>query len=87
MSLTILRLPAVLRRKGDSRSSTYAQIKAGTFPSPIKLGPRMAGWPDFEVDVIIEARVAGKSDDEIRELVSRLLEARKNIGGTTVTEA
>jgi prophage regulatory protein len=30
------------------------------------------GWPDYEVRALNAARIAGKTGDEIRELVDRL---------------
>lgn len=33
-----------------SRSSVYRRVEAGTFPAPVRLGPRRVGW--FESDVI-----------------------------------
>lgn len=77
MSHTILRLPEVLKRRGRSRSAHYKDIQDGLFPPPIKIGSRAAGWTDQETDTINAARIAGKSDDEIRELVFKLLAARK----------
>jgi len=38
----------------------------------VQIGQRAKGWPDYEVRAINTARVAGKSDDEIRELVKLL---------------
>ena len=35
------------------------------------------GWLEHEINAIIAARVAGKSDDEIKVLVSELEAARK----------
>jgi prophage regulatory protein len=35
------------------------------------------GWPSSEVAAINAARIAGKTDDEIRALVVKLEEARK----------
>ena len=73
MPRTILRLPAVLKRRGKSRSSHYADIKAGLFVRPVKLGLRARGTPEDEVDAL----VADKSDDEIRALFVKLEAARK----------
>lgn len=42
----------------------------------MRLGQRSSGWPDYEVAAIIDARIAGKSEKEIRELVTRLIAAR-----------
>lgn len=76
---TILRLPAVQEKTGDSRSTIYIRIANGLFPKPVKIGPRSRGWPDYEVDTINAARIAGKTDDEIRELVIQLESARKTV--------
>ena len=73
----ILRLPAVLQRRGKSRSSHYADIKAGLFVKPVKLGLRARGTPEDEVDTLVAATIADKSDDEIRALVVKLVAARK----------
>jgi len=73
----ILRLPAVIERIGKTRSPLYADIQAGLFVKPIKLGARAAGWPESEVCRLIEARIAGESDSNIRHLVQRLHCQRK----------
>lgn len=72
----ILRLPAVLERTGKTRSPLYADIQAGLFVKPIKLGARAAGWPESEVSRFIEARIAGASDEYLRDLVKRLHDKR-----------
>lgn len=79
MPHTILRLPEVLKRRGRSRSSHYKDIQDGLFPPPIKIGSRAAGWTDQETDTINAARIAGKTDDEIRALVVKLEAARKTV--------
>ena len=75
--ITILRIPAVLERRGRSRSSHYADIKAGLFVRPVLIGLRATGTPDYEVDALISARIAGKTDQEIRALVIKLEGDRK----------
>jgi prophage regulatory protein len=79
MSHTILRLPAVLKRRGRSRSSHYADINAGLYVKPVQIGSRAVGTPEDEVDALNAARIAGKSDDEIRALVLKLEAARKAV--------
>ncbi len=74
---TILRLPAVLKRRGRSRSSHYADIKAGLYVKPVLIGLRATGTPDNEVDALNAARISGKTDEEIRALVLKLQAARK----------
>ena len=73
----LLRLPRVLDRLPQGRSSFYARIDQGLFTPGIPLGPRMVAWPESEVDALIAARIAGKTDDEIRTLVSNLMAARR----------
>jgi prophage regulatory protein len=77
LPVTMLRIPAVLERRGRSRSSHYADIKAGLFVKPVLIGLRATGTPDYEVDALIAARIAGKTDEEIRALVIRLEADRK----------
>lgn len=77
--LTILRIRDVKAESGYSRSTLYLRITQGLWPKPVPLGPRAVGWPSEEVAAINAARIAGKTDDEIRELVLRLEAARKMI--------
>lgn len=49
-ALAILRLKQVMAETGLSRSSIYRGIQAGTFPSPISLGPRSVGWHCGQID-------------------------------------
>lgn len=53
----ILRLPNVMKRTGDSRSSIYLKIKEGSFPKPISLGTRSVGWLESEIDAYIAALI------------------------------
>ena len=40
----ILRINAVLRRTGLTRSTLYRKIQAGTFPRQVRISTRCAGW-------------------------------------------
>lgn len=73
----IIRFPAIKARTGLSRATIYRLMAEGVFPKSIALGARSVGWPDVEVSAINTARIAGKSDDEIRALVTKLEAARK----------
>lgn len=79
MSKTILRLPAVLKERGRSRSTHYLDIQQGLFTKPVSIGARAVGWPEHEVATLNEARIAGKSDAEIRALVKKLEVNRKQM--------
>ncbi len=81
MSTTILRLPALKSKCGTPRSTVYLRITQGLWPKPVHLGPRAVGWPEYECDSLNAARIAGKTDDEIRQLVARLEADRKNCFG------
>lgn len=75
---------AILRRRdvsaltGKARSTLYGNIKLGLFTPPVSLGAKSVGWPDSEVYAINAARVAGKSDAEIKQLVADLVARRKD---------
>lgn len=75
--------PIILRRKqvetatGLSRSTVYLRIAQGLWTKPVSLGPRAVGWPSGDVAAINAARIAGKTDEEIRGLVVKLEAARK----------
>ena len=75
--LTILRLPGVKAETGYSRSTIYLRISQGLCTRPISLGARAVGWPASEVAAINAARIAGKADSEIRDLVAKLEASRK----------
>lgn len=74
---TILRLPAVKAESGYPRSTLYLRIAQGLWTKPVRLGERVVGWPSSEVSAINAARIAGKTDDEIRTLVVKLELVRK----------
>jgi prophage regulatory protein len=77
MTQSILRLSAVKLATGLSRSTLYLRIAQGVFTHPVSLGGRAVGWPAHEVAALNAARIAGKPDNEIRELVAQLEAARK----------
>ena len=53
----IIRLPAVVDKTGEPRSSIYRMIKNKKFPKQIKLGERSVGWVEAEVNAWIEKKV------------------------------
>ena len=55
---TLLRLPALKGRVALSRSTIYLRIKEGTFPPPIKLGPRAVGWIEEEIEEWLNQQIA-----------------------------
>lgn len=77
--LTILRRTQVQAETGYSRSTIYLRITQGLWPKPVSLGARAVGWPAGEVAALNAARIAGKSDQEIRALVLQLERERRSI--------
>ena len=77
MLKTILRLPDVKAQSGLSRSTLYLRIAQGLWTKPISLGGRSVGWPEAEIITLNAARIAGKTDSEIRQLVQSLEAERK----------
>jgi len=78
MTYRIQRLPDVLIERGRSRSSHYSDIEKGLFTRPIKIGQRAVGWPSSEVTELNMARIAGKTEAEIQQLVIELECKRTN---------
>jgi prophage regulatory protein len=76
-ALSILRRKQVEAESGYSRSTIYLRITQGLWVHPVALGARAVGWPAGEVALLNAARIAGKSDDEIRALVVKLEGARE----------
>lgn len=78
--LTVTRLNRLcdaLSATGQTRSPFYADIQKGTMVRPVKIGPRAAAWPAHEIEAIVQARIAGASETELRKLVDKLHAQRK----------
>jgi prophage regulatory protein len=73
---TLCKLRATLEATGENRSGLYAKIKDGLFMRGVKLGRRAVGWPKGEIAAINAARIAGKSEEQIRAIV-RQIEANR----------
>src|SRR3954454_2982663 len=74
--VSILRRKQIEQRTGYSRSTLYRHIAEGLWPRPVKIGARAVGWPAIEVAALNAARIAGRCDSEIRDLVLDLLRRR-----------
>ncbi|HZO22358.1 MAG TPA: hypothetical protein VFB37_07610 [Steroidobacteraceae bacterium] len=54
-------------------------MKQELLTPPIKLTKRASAWPEHEVEAVNAAKLAGKSDAEIRDLVKILTAARREL--------
>jgi len=53
----LLRLPEVKATTGLSKSTIYARISDGTFPTQIALGPRLVVWVESDIQKWISEQV------------------------------
>ncbi len=82
--MSIWRMPTIKAETGHrSHASIYNAIKAGLFTKPVAIGQRAVGWPSDEVQSINAARIAGKTEAEIRALVTWLHDKRLGLGTQT----
>jgi len=65
-------MPLVKQATGESDSTIYRKIQKQLFTSPVKIGGRKVAWPANEIQALINARIAGKTEDEIKKLVQEL---------------
>lgn len=56
--IRIIKLSAVMKRVPLSRSAIYDGAKRGTFPAPVKIGPRASGFLENEIDEWINKQIA-----------------------------
>jgi prophage regulatory protein len=75
----LIKVPPALVLTAKSRTAFYSDIKKGLMTEPVRLGENSVAWPEYEILAINTARIAGKSDSEIRELVSQLMTRRKQL--------
>ena len=75
----MLRERQALVRLGLSHGPFWKQQKDGLLPRPVKMSARTSRWPASEIAAVIAARIAGKSEEEIRTLVSQIEAKRKQL--------
>lgn len=76
-TIKIIRKPEVLSITGLSKTTLQTRINEGLMPPSISLGERAVGFLDHETQAVMRFIAAGKSKDEIRALVSYLVEQRQ----------
>ena len=79
MALKILRASQDQEATGLPRSSFYSHVAKGLLPPSIQLGPRSVGWVETEINAVNVARILGKTDEEIKSLVMRLVKERVHL--------
>lgn len=70
-------IPKRAAETGNNPCTVWRHIRAGLLPPPVKISENTTRIARFELDAIDRARLAGADDDAIRELVKKLVAARK----------
>ncbi|HYY85452.1 MAG TPA: AlpA family phage regulatory protein [Beijerinckiaceae bacterium] len=52
----IIRWPEVKARTGLSRTTAWREMRAGRFPSAVRLTNQIVGWRETEIDRCVESR-------------------------------
>lgn len=73
---TYIALDKVLNRLDGSKSTIYAKMGQGLFPSSIKIGERRVVWLEHEIDAMMREYVTRPSQEELRAFV-KSLEAKR----------
>ena len=79
--MKFLRIKDVLARRGCCRAHLYREIAAGEFPAPIKLSPRMAVWPESDVDAWFREKLAGRDAAKAKATLANGVSASRRTRG------
>lgn len=77
-NLQLIRRSQVLTLTARSKSSLQLDEKNGLFCPPVSIGDRAVAYILHEVQAIVQARIEGKSKNEIKQLVSKMINNRGN---------
>ncbi|MFT6208564.1 MAG: prophage regulatory protein [Colwellia sp.] len=84
----LIRRPDKLSLKGRSKSSNYNDEQQGLCVPPISIGQRAVAYIKHEVEAIIQARIEGRSIEQIKALVQELIANRTaNNGGVNYDDS
>lgn len=74
--LQLVRRASVLKQTARSKSALQLDEKAGLFCPPISIGDRAVAYIQSEVDAVIQARIEGRTSEQIKALVKQLISKR-----------
>jgi len=77
--IRLLRVNAAADITGTSVSEYYSRAARGLVPPLLKIGVKASRVPSYELDIVNKARIAGRSDAQIREIVRGLVKAREHL--------
>jgi prophage regulatory protein len=73
----ILRKAEVIQMTGISNTGLWERTKTGIFPTKIPLGRRSIGYYEHEILAVLNAYAAGRTEEQIKELVTLMIAKRK----------
>lgn len=76
--IPLLRRASLFPITGLNPTSIRVAETQGLFVRPVRIGKRAVAYPSPEIAAINAARIAGKSDAEIKDLVAKLHAARSD---------
>lgn len=77
--IQLIRRPELLTIYPRSKSALQLDEKAGLFCPSISIGQRAVAYLKHEAEAVIQARVEGKSQQQIKQLVSELIKQRTKV--------
>lgn len=72
----LIRRPEVLKLTARSKSALQLDEKNGLFCPPISIGDRAVAYIKHEVEAVIQARIEGQTNEQIKALVASLVQQR-----------
>lgn len=61
---------------GCSIATVYRNIQNGLLPVPVRVSPNKVGFPEEELNEVIELRASGGSEDDVKSLVRNQMRLR-----------
>lgn len=81
-TIQLIRRPEALTLSARSKSALQLDEKAKLFCPPISIGDRAVAYIKHEVETVIQARIEGKTKEQIKAIVQDLIACRTaNKGG------
>ena len=75
----LIRRKATLERRGVSSSTHGEDVSNELWTKPVKASKHSSSWPEYEVEALIAARIAGQSEEKIQRLVRALEQQRTSL--------
>lgn len=72
----LIRRPEVLALTARSKSALQLDEREGVICPSISIGSRAVAYVKSEVEAVIQARIEGQSNEQIKQLVQKLINQR-----------